>query len=66
MFNRAQKAAPPARAQTPKRGVGIVKGNPKRCLRCLNPIRRGEAWTKQTSPDGAYSIIVHDHCNKQG
>jgi hypothetical protein len=44
-------------------GSGIVKGNPKLCLHCLKPIRKGEAWTKHTSRDREYSVIVHDNCN---
>ena len=43
-------------------GRGIVPGNPKRCLHCRKPIRRGEAWVKQTSPDRAYSVIRHARC----
>ncbi len=52
--------------ETVQFGIGVVKGNPKRCLFCLEPIRKEEAWTKHTSPPdpqfGAYSIIVHDRC----
>jgi hypothetical protein len=51
-------------------GMGVVKGNPKKCLRCKRRIRRGEAWTKHTSPAdpqyGRYSIIVHDRCKGAG
>ncbi len=46
---------------------GVVKGNPKRCLRCGKPIRKRETWTKHTSPAdpvyGRYSVIVHTRCN---
>ncbi len=48
-------------------GVGIVKGNPKRCLHCGKPIRKGEPWRKATSaadPEyGRYSVIVHSGCD---
>ncbi len=48
-------------------GTGVVKGNPKRCLACHKPIRRGEPWTKHTSPPdpqfGSYSFIIHTRCN---
>lgn len=51
----------------PQHGIGVVKGNPKRCLICMREIKNGEAWTKHTSPAdpqfGAYSVIVHDHCH---
>lgn len=57
----------PSAAPTMQFGVGIVKGNPRRCLICRQRIRRGEAWVKHTSPTdpelGAYSIIIHDRCN---
>jgi hypothetical protein len=48
-------------------GVGIVKGNPKRCLRCGKRIRHGKAWTKDTSPvdttHDAISVMIHaDGC----
>jgi hypothetical protein len=47
-------------------GRGIVKGNPKLCLKCQKPIRNGDAWTKRTAiadPEfGTYSIIVHARC----
>jgi len=36
-------------------GVGVVRGNPKRCLHCRRAIRKGEAWTKQTAaPDSQF------------
>ncbi len=44
-------------------GRGIKRGNPKYCLRCGQPIRRGEAWVKRTSPDRAYSVIAHARCS---
>jgi hypothetical protein len=44
-------------------GVGIKKGNPRLCLGCGKPIKRGESWRKDTSPEdpqlGRYSIIRH-------
>jgi hypothetical protein len=64
MFNRKAK---PAQPKSPRdRGVGIVKGNPRRCLFCLKPIGKGEAWTKHTSRDLEYTVIVHDRCNGKG
>lgn len=54
---------------TKQHGKGIVKGNPKRCLVCQQEIKKGDTWTKHTSPVdpqfGAYSIIVHTHCEKR-
>ena len=62
----AKQTAPRGSRET---GVGIVKGNPKRCLSCHNPIRKGERWVKQTSPAdpkyGSYSIIVHEDCTNR-
>ncbi len=50
-------------------GVGIVKGNPKRCLICQQEIRDGDRWLKYTSPSEpdlpAYSIIVHENCERK-
>jgi hypothetical protein len=46
--------------------MGIVKNNPKRCFHCRKAIGKGEAWTRLTSPDGAFSIIVYDHCIGKG
>ncbi len=67
MFNRKAKAAQNAVAQAlTQRGKGVVKGNPKLCLHCLKPIRRGDHWTRHTSRDRAYSLIVHDSCNGKG
>ncbi len=47
-------------------GRGVVKGNPRKCLKCRKTIKRGEAWIKHTSaPDpvfGRYSTIRHAHC----
>ncbi len=49
-------------------GVGIVKGNPKLCLRCRKPIEKDDDWTKHVSaedPDyGRYSVIVHSRCEE--
>jgi hypothetical protein len=51
-------------------GKGIVKGNPRRCLRCGQPIRAREKWVKMTSGRdyklGSYSLIVHDKCIGRG
>ncbi len=48
-------------------GVGKVKGNPKRCLHCRKPIRKGEVWTKHVSAEdpkfGRYSFIIHSQCH---
>ncbi len=60
----AQKAA----SQGAKvKGVGLVRGNPRLCFRCLQPIGELDPWTKYTSaadpPEfAAYSIIVHSRC----
>ncbi len=60
----AQKAA----SQGAKvKGVGLVRGNPRLCFRCLQPIAELDVWTKYTSaadpPEFAvYSIIVHQRC----
>lgn len=47
-------------------GAGVVKGNPKRCLKCGQVIKKDEAWRKYTSEDdpeyGRYSVIVHSNC----
>lgn len=49
-------------------GVGIVKGNPKKCWFCQKPIRKDDTWVKDTSaPEpkfGAYSVIIHSRCTK--
>ena len=41
-------------------GRGIVPGNPRVCIHCEQPIRRGEAWV--TSSNGEYKIIRHARC----
>jgi hypothetical protein len=47
-------------------GYGIVPGNPTFCMRCLQPIREGENWTKYFSEDdpefGRYCFLVHSIC----
>ncbi len=48
-------------------GVGLVRGNPRLCFRCQQPIGELDVWTKYTSaadpPEyAAYSIIVHQRC----
>ncbi len=65
MLDRTNHKIEQAQAKT-QRGTGIVKGNPRLCFYCRQPIRKAQAWTKQTSPDGAYSIIVHDRCKAKG
>jgi hypothetical protein len=47
-------------------GTGVVKGNPRLCISCRKPIRKGQAWRKDTSaadPEfGRYSVIAHADC----
>ena len=47
-------------------GRGVVKGNPKRCIKCHQLIKRGEAWIKHASAVdpkyGRYSVIRHANC----
>ncbi len=57
------QAARATKRELTQLGRGIVRGNPRRCFKCRKPIRRGEAWIKQTSPDRAYSVILHAQCN---
>ncbi len=49
-------------------GVGIVKGNPKKCLFCQKPIQKGDTWVMDTSASdpkyGAYSVIIHSRCTR--
>ncbi len=45
------------------KGKGIKKGNPAKCLYCRKPIGKEDRWTKYTSRDNEYSIIVHAECN---
>lgn len=67
MFNQPKKVARRVKAKVLSLSrMDVVLCNPKRCLHCLKPIRRGEAWTKQTPPNRAYSIIAHDRCNGKG
>lgn len=45
-------------------GLGIKRNNPKRCLKCSQSIKHGEAWSTDTStedPDGfgRYTVIRH-------
>jgi len=44
-------------------GAGVKKSNPKRCLNCGKPIKRGEAWSASTSAEdpryGRYTVIQH-------
>lgn len=53
----------------PIRGIGIVQGNPKRCLICQKEIQSGNRWLKYTSPREpdlpAYSILVHEDCERK-
>lgn len=67
MVNRKVKVAQNVTAQAlPQQGKGIVKGKPEQCLSCLNPMRQGEKWSKHTSRDLDYSVIVHERCNGKG
>ncbi len=47
---------------------GVVKGNPKFCLRCGQRIGKDDAWTKTWSmpeADGSrYATIRHNQCPK--
>jgi len=47
-------------------GVGVVKGNPRKCIKCGERIKRGEHWRKDTSAadpkHGRYSVIQHATC----
>jgi hypothetical protein len=48
-------------------GVGVVKGNPKKCIKFRKPIKRGEHWRKDTSATDPtlgvrYSVIQHANC----
>jgi hypothetical protein len=69
-----KRAKRPARLMSPRAivqfGTGVVQGNPKRCLFCRKPIRKGETWAKHTSPAdpelGSYSIIIHSRCDGKG
>jgi hypothetical protein len=48
-------------------GVGIKRGNPRKCIKCRKPIKRGESWRKDTSAADPtlgvrYSVIQHANC----
>ncbi len=52
-------------------GVGVKRGNPRKCIRCGKPIKPGESWRKEISAldpvAGRYSIIVHSpECPDKG
>jgi len=61
-----QNAIDATRAAFTSFGVGVVKGNPKKCIKCRKPIKRGESWRKDTSAVdpklGRYSVIQHANC----
>ena len=62
-----QNAIDATRAAFTTFGVGVVKGNPKKCIKCRKPIRRGEHWRKDTSAADStlrvrYSVIRHANC----
>ncbi len=46
--------------------VGPSSKGPKRCLRCGQPFKKGEAWQRHTSPPdpelGSYAIGIHTRC----
>ncbi len=45
-------------------GVGVVKDNPRKCLACGQPIKRGETWRRDASaedPDGYGRIVTIHH-----
>jgi len=47
-------------------GVGVVKGNPRKCIKCGKRIKHGESWRKDTSATASkrsrYSVIRHSRC----
>jgi len=49
-------------------GMGVVKGNPKKCLFCRKPILKDDTWVMDTSATdpkyGAYSVIIHSRCTR--
>ncbi|MBM3130128.1 MAG: hypothetical protein FJ009_16075 [Chloroflexi bacterium] len=62
-----QNAIDAMRAAFTAFGVGVVKGNPKKCIKCRKPIKRGEHWRKDTSAQDPtylerYSVIQHANC----
>lgn len=44
-------------------GLGVVKGNPRKCLACGRPIGRGEPWRRDASAEdpGSFGRIVTIH-----
>ncbi len=45
-------------------GVGIAKYNPRKCLACGQPIKRGESWRRDASaadPDGHGRVVIVRH-----
>ncbi|MBM3130605.1 MAG: hypothetical protein FJ009_18495 [Chloroflexi bacterium] len=67
MKKKSRNAIDTTRAAFTTFGVGVVKGNPRKCIKCRKPIKRGESWRKDTSaadpPLGVrYSVIQHAHC----
>jgi len=62
-----QNAIDATRAAFTTFGVGVVKGNPRKCIRCRKPIKRGEPWRKDTSAQDPnylerYSVFQHANC----
>jgi len=51
-------------------GVGVVKGNPRKCIKCGERIKRGERWREDTSATDSkrrrYSVIRHSRCEGAG
>lgn len=45
-------------------GVGVQKGNPRKCIACGQGIRKGEAWSRDASaedPDGFGRVVTIRH-----
>jgi hypothetical protein len=63
-----QKKIDATRAPVTTFGTGVIKGNPRKCIKCRKTIKRGESWRKDMSaPDpkhGRYSVIQHAHCEE--
>ncbi len=44
-------------------GLGVKKGNPRKCLACGQPIKRGETWRRDAGPEDPKSkeriVTIH-------
>jgi hypothetical protein len=52
------------RAPYTQYGIGPKRGNPRLCLECGQPIKRGETWRRDASaedPDGYGRIVTIRH-----